>query len=124
MLVALNFTPEGALSEKGTSLEDITAGKYAQGTIELYNDGMETLEGLTVTVKDAFGNEVHTQKMDDDEKLYGGKTWVIGFAMPVAEDAVSAGFIYTVTDAGNKVLLQGSCSEKIPLQMDVTSLKA
>lgn len=123
-LEALEFVPAGNLVEKSTQIGEVQAGSKTIADIELYNDGMETLDGLKVTAEDEDGNVIHTETMPENEKLFGGGTYHVSFELPVKEDATDAYFKYHVTGKSGNKILEGSCRKEIPLQLDVDAFKA
>lgn len=124
VLEALEFVPAGNLVEKSTQIGEVLAGSETIANIELYNDGMETLDGLKVTAEDEDGKVIHTETLPENEKLFGGGTYHVSFELPVKEDATDAYFKYHVTGKSGDKILEGSCRKEIPLQLDVDAFKA
>ncbi len=126
-LVALDLVPTGALAAKNVSVEEPMAGAVSAVNVELYNDGLETLEDLTFIATDSKGNELYNEKIKTGEtetKLFGGRTAYISFPITIAEDDTKCAFTYTVKDADKNVLIEDSYEEEIPLVVDVTEFTA
>lgn len=124
-LVSLDFTPVSTLKVQDISIAELMAGTDTSVSMNLYNDGLQTLTDLTLSVKDAQGKELFTKIIKAEEDyIYGGRLYPVSFPITLAEDAVDYKFTYSVTDNTGKVLAEGSYSEEIPLQIDVKQFEA
>lgn len=121
-LTALDFTPVSSLEAKNLSIQELTAGTESTVSLELYNDGVETLSELTFTAKGENGEVIYTETMGD--VLYGGRTAYISFPVALDEDAEGISFTYEVADKAGELLVSDSYREEIPLELDVTSFEA
>lgn len=129
-MVSLDFTPVSTLEVQDITIAELMAGTETNVSMNLYNDGLQTLTGLTLSVKDAQGEEIYSEsiKADEDEttedSIYGGRKYPVSFPITAGEDATDYKFTYSVTDGEGKVLAEGTYSEEIPLQVDVTEFEA
>lgn len=121
-LVALDFTPVSTLTVKNVAIAELTAGTESTVTMEFYNDGVETLKGLTLSVMDKAGAELYTETIQ--ESIYGGRTHYADFPVTLDADATGCAFTYEITDSEGKKLAEGSYSEEIPMELDVTNFEA
>lgn len=121
-MTALTFTPVSTLTAKNLAIEELTAGTDSTVSLELFNDGVETLSDLTFTAKDPEGNVIYTEAIAD--KLYGGRIYPISFPVTLDEDASDIAFTYEVTDEEGAMLVADRYTEEIPLELDITSFEA
>lgn len=123
-MAALTFTPNSVLTAKNLKIHELMAGTDSTVTLELFNDGVETLSNLTFTAKGEDGSVIYTEAVEGGGKLYGGGKTSIGFPVTLDSDAEGVSFTYEVTNANGAVLVCDSYMEEIPLEMDITSFKA
>lgn len=121
-LVCLDFNPKAVLTVKDVSIEELSAGVASPVNIELYNDGLGTLDGLTFTATDMEGNELYKEEIATP--TYGGGSIHMNFPITLAEDATGCKFTYKVTDTAGNVLVEDTYEEEIPLALDVTEFTA
>ncbi len=125
--LALDFSPKGSLAVEDVSVEELMAGVASSVNIDLYNDGLETLDGLTFTAVDEDGKELYSAPIttgESETKIFGGRSVHINFPITPAEDAAKCAFKYTVMDADKNVLIEDSFEQEIPLVVDVTEFTA
>ena len=130
-LMALEFAPTSTLEVQDVKIEELSAGAESYITMQLYNDGVETLENLTLTAEKEDGTKICEQKIassdageENLQKIYGGTKYPLSFPITLDENEKGCSITYKVTDISGKVLAQGSYSEKIPVQLDVTEFEA
>lgn len=121
-MTALTFTPTSTLTARDLKIEELMAGTDSTVSLELFNDGVETLSGLTFKAKDQDGKVIYTKAIT--EKLYGGRTLPVSFPVTLDEDAEGVSFTYEVTDENGAVLVSDRYTEEISLELDVTSFEA
>lgn len=136
-LMVLEFTPVSTLKVENVSISELSAGTQSGVSMELYNDGVETLQDLTLTVQKEDGTTLYKQKItsssaEGEEQtaeeqpavIYGGQRYSVDFPITLGEDESGIAFTYKIEDASKKVLAEGEYSEEIPLQLDVTEFRA
>lgn len=121
-MTALTFTPTSTLTVRNLKIEELMAGTDSNVSLELFNDGVETLSGLTFTAKNQDGKVICTEAIS--EKMYGGRTLPVSFPVTLDADAEEISFTYEVTDANGAVLVSDQYTEEIPLELDITSFEA
>ncbi len=58
-LYSITFTPDAnAITAENPTVEGIVAGGAASASFEIYNGGLETIDGLAVEISDADGNAI------------------------------------------------------------------
>ncbi|MBQ1537021.1 MAG: hypothetical protein IIZ73_01720, partial [Ruminococcus sp.] len=131
-VTAITFKPDANVELKNGTVGDITAGGIINASFEVYNGGIETIDGLTVEVKDAEGNALtpkYSSVADDglsiseydsaagSISLIGGEKELVYMSIPVDEDGNSAGFTATVKDRdGNeldKIMVEKTAERKL-----------
>lgn len=129
-LIAMKFTPVSTLQIQNVGITELTAGTESGVRMDLFNDGLETLTDLKLTVKDGSGKEVYTKEIKSDEDdntndyIFGGRTEYVSFPITLGEDETGCKLTYEVTDKSGAVIANGSYSEEIPVKLDVTEFKA
>lgn len=130
-LMALEFTPKSTLEVQDIKIEELSAGAKSYVTMQLYNNGVETLENLTLTAEKEDGTKICEQTIassgageENAEKIYGGRKYPVSFPITLEETEKGCSIKYKITDSFSKVLAEGSYSEKIPVQLDVTEFEA
>jgi hypothetical protein len=128
----ITFTPDSSVEARNAVIDDITAGTDVYSSIEIYNGGIETIDGITVSVTDDNGNVLtpsYGYDTDGETKLtsislIGGQYKTVSFAVPVAENEASAGFKAVVKDKDGNELDTISLSKEAQRKADVTSFNA
>lgn len=131
-LMSLEFTPVSTLKVQGVSIDELSAGTDSAVSMELYNDGVETLKDLTLTVQKEDGTKICEQKIlssdnneeNQTEEIYGGQKYFVDFPITLGEEETGVAFTYKISDASQKVLAEGEYSEEIPIQLDITEFEA
>ncbi len=129
-LVAMTVTPCSVLKVKDWTADDFIAGEENSVTIELINDGMDTIKGADVTVTDASGtsllrgedgNVAASARID---KMMGGSTYHIPCTLSLPEHADMGEIRIHVTDKDGRVLLTDKYESKVKEERIVTEVKA
>lgn len=129
-LVELDFTPISTLEIKDVSISEISAGTDSNVSMDLYNDGLQTLTDIKLSVKNESGIEVYSEEIKADEDdttedcIFGGRKHHVSFPITLDDDAIGCSLTYAVTDKAGTVLAQGNYSEEIPMQLDITDFNA
>lgn len=126
-LMALEFTPVSTLKVQNLGIEELSAGTESDVSMELYNDGVETLKDLTLTVENENGEKIYEKEIaseETSEQIYGGRKYAVSFPITLGEEETGCSFTYKIKDASGKVLAEDSYSEEIPMQLDVTQFEA
>ena len=130
-LIALEFTPVSTLEVQDIKAEELRAGAESYVTMQLHNDGVETLENLTLTAEKEDGTKICEQTIassgageEISEKIYGGRNYPVSFPITLGETEKGCFIQYKVTDASGKALAEGVYKEEIPVQLDVTEFEA
>lgn len=128
-LCSLSFKPESVITLKDAQIGDIIAGTGAAATFRIYNEGFDTVDGLTVEVHDLDGNTITPQNSDENGlitsySLTGGESAYVNVNLPVAEDGNKCGFTAVVKDAEGNKLAEISDSKEAQRIADVTRFDA
>ena len=124
-LYSITFTPDANVTAENPTVEGIVAGGAASASFEIYNGGLETIDGLAVEISDADGNAIDvSQSVSKTITLVGGERKEITFSVPVAEEANEAGFTAVVKDAGGNELDTITHSDSVARNLDVISFNA
>ena len=138
-ITAITFRPDANVELKNGMIDEITAGGTVNASFEVYNGGIETIDGLTVEVKDADGSvltpkyssvadkELETASYDEASgsvSLIGGEKELVTMSIPVGEDGNSAGFTATVKDSYGSELDSITVSKTAERKLDVSFLDA
>ncbi len=126
-LMALTFTPSSTLKVEDIQIDELRAGADSGVSMQLYNDGVDTLCDLTLTVTKKDGTKIYEEviassKESEDmvsDQIYGGRTYPVSFLVTLGEEETECDFTYQITDASGNVLAEGEYSESIPVQLDV-----
>ena len=133
-LMALEFTPSSTLVVEDLKIEELRAGSDSAVSMTLYNDGVDTLQNLTLTVTGEDGAKICEQKLASAQaetgentasnKLYGGKTYPVSFTISLGEEESGCAFTYQITDDAKQTLAEGTYRETIPVQLDIEEFEA
>lgn len=133
-LMALEFTPSSTLVVEDLKIEELRAGSDSAVSMTLYNDGVDTLQNLTLTVTNEYGAKICEQKLASAQaetkentasnKLYGGKTYPVSFTISLGEEESGCAFTYQITDDAKQTLAEGTYRETIPVQLDIEEFEA
>ncbi len=124
-LYSITFTPYANVTAENPTVESIVAGGIASASFEIYNGGLDTIDGLEVEISDANGNAIDiSQNVPEAITLIGGERKEIAFVIPVAEDANEAGFTAVVKDKDGNELDTITHSDSEARILDVVSFNA
>ncbi len=130
-LVAMNITPVSVMKVDNTTMESLTSGEENYVSVSLLNDGIDTLDGATLTITDQNGESVLQQQknkedgtIDTDDametvdsialpKLMGGNTYDATAKVVLGEKDTEASIIVTLKDKDGKELINQTISEKL-----------
>ena len=123
-LYAITFAPDASVELRNAYIDEVKSGTDVFASVEVYNGGIETIEGLTVEITDENGNELIANYGSIDEearsiRLLGGHCYLVSFAIPVAETEASAIFKATVKDKDGNELDTIEYSKKAARIVDV-----
>ncbi len=129
-LVAMTITPCSVLKVKEWAAGDFIAGETNSVTIELLNDGIDTVKEASVTVTDAAGNSL--LRGDDGEaaasvqidRMMGGSTYDIPCALTLPDDAENGVIQIKVADKDGRELLTDRYERNIKEEMIITGVTA
>lgn len=146
-LVAMQITPTSVLKLDQWNVGDLIAGENNTVSIELLNDGIDTLEGATVTMTNGAGEsileelvvteaetETETGTVEESvsetkavnsltiDKLMGGNRYTASGTLSLSDDADNATIKVKVTDKSGAVLVEDTYKQDIIAQVGVSNL--
>lgn len=129
-LVALDINPVSVAKLRNTNklLENTKAGEPTFFDITVLNDGIDTLDEVTVTAVDNDGNGVissedTTVKSKKLENIIGGETEKIAAMLNPDANADSASITLTLTDKDGKVIDEKTVSKDFAPNLEFTDLE-
>lgn len=128
-LVALDFKPTSVLTLTGVESSNLVAGGIDVEadnaiTLSFKNEGMDTISGSVLEIKDKDGNVVYTEDAKTIGEIYGGKTYTTTFNLPLDENATGCELEIIVKDKNGTILLSESYKNEIPVNLVVDSMDA
>lgn len=125
-LCVINFKPDASVELRKGAIENIVSDSDVYASFEVYNGGIETIDGLTVEITDGHGNKIEPVYDSEDNKisLIGGNYQTVSMSLPVAADENSAEFTAKVKDSKGNVLDEISVSDTVARKLDVASFDA
>lgn len=129
-LVAMTVTPCSVLKVKEWLADDFIAGAENSVTIELLNDGIDTVKDASVAVTDASGESLlqgEDGKAADSVKIdimMGGSTYNIPCTLSLPDNADKGEIQIKVTDKDGKVILTDTYESKVKEEKTVTRVEA
>ena len=130
-LYSISFTPDASVEIRNAHINDISSDAYVGASFEVYNGGIDTIDGLTVEITDSKGNEYEPDygtdpdnKERDSVSLVGGHYYRFNFGIPVSEAESDAGFTAVVKDKDGQVLDTVEYSNLANRYIEVTSFSA
>ena len=134
-LCSISFKPDANVELRKAVVEEPNGSGETAASFEIFNGGIETVDGLSVSVKDSSGNELtpayayaseEAQLSSYDAKtdtvsLIGGEFQPVYLMIPVEEGADSAGFTATVKDGNGNELGTISASTSATRKLDIMS---
>lgn len=129
-LVAMTVTPCSVLKVKEWIADDFFAGEQNSVTIELLNDGIDTLKDASITVTDAAGESLlrgddgNTAASVKPGRMMGGSTYNIPCTLSLPEDAENGEIRIRVTDKDGRVLLTDKYERKVREETVITGVEA
>ena len=137
---AVTFDPDANVELRKGKIENIVSGGIANAGFEIYNGGIETIDGLKVEVTDKDGNaiepkytsakqkddlSVSTYDQDSDSvSLIGGEAEYVFISLPIDEDGNSTGFTAVLKDAEGNELDKLTVSDTVEPKLDVAAFDA
>lgn len=138
-LVAMQITPTSVLKVDKWNVDDLIAGENNNISVELLNDGIDTLKGATVTMtsgdksilQELVVTDTETESVGEDkpvdsltiDKIMGGERYLVSGTLALPDDANSAEIKVKVTDKSGTVLVEDTYKQEILSQVGVSNLK-
>lgn len=120
-LVDLAFTPTSVLRIADADIYDISAGNQTSGMVEIYNEGLNNFENLTVTVLGENDEQLYNES---GLSMFGGQSLFASFDADIAQDAQAYTINVIVKDENGNELLNDEYTKEAEQILDVVSLKA
>ncbi|MBQ3427241.1 MAG: S-layer homology domain-containing protein [Clostridia bacterium] len=137
---AVTFDPDANVELRKGKIENIVSGGIANAGFEIYNGGIETIDGLTVEITDKDGKAIKPQyssvqqkddlsvstydKDSDSVSLIGGEVEYVFVPVPIEEDGNSAEFTAVLKDSDGNELDKLTVSETVEPKLDVAAFDA
>lgn len=121
----ITFTPDANVTIENEKIEGIVSGGLASGNFELYNGGIETINGLTLEVTDSNGDKIELPNdMSSGISLTGGEKKYVAFSLPVAEQANETSFTAVVKDSVGNEITKTEFKDSVQRNLDVVGFNA
>lgn len=139
-LVAMQITPTSVLKLDQWNVDPFVAGDNNSFSIDLLNDGIDTLEGAVVTMTDQSGKSIlQNVKVTSEEdvsessfeaadsitidKMMGGNRYTVNGLLALDDDADKGIINVKVTDKNGDVLVEEKYEQEIKEEVAVSDLK-